>query len=132
MRILSNNSDVKNLVAFSGKGTNSNKCILGFEYGSIDYANLDVAINMYQCPNITSQVTLQQCIANTSAVTSMVPPYYAPQGGFYVNSSGFTVDLGSQLVYYQFVTSQPGVIVTTWDGQSQFFAEVRVFSLYAN
>lgn len=98
-------------------------CSLGYQYGSIDYTQIGEAIFRYKCPNITNNVHLTECFANTTSL-SYVLGYKQPTGGVYVNTNAtITISLESQLHYFSFVSSTAGVTITTWDGQQQYFPD---------
>ncbi len=94
-----------------------NTCALGFNYGTIDYSQIDYAVALYKCPNITSQEYFEACFFNTSIVQG-ITQNYTDQGGFHILPGyNITVELGSPLIYFEIVSNQSGLTVQTWDGQ---------------
>ncbi len=96
--------------------TSNTKCPIGSSYGSIDYSQIDIVKTRYKCTNITNSVTFTSCFLNTTRLSSITG--YVPQGGFYIEiGNTLTVDYGSQLVYFEMVTTASGLTITTWDNQ---------------
>ncbi len=98
----------------------NHQCQLGFEYGSVDYGQIGQIINDWKCANITGGEEFTACFANTTIVQGPLN-YSQIDGVMWDNSYSIDVDLGSPLVYYQFVINTTGVIVTTWNGDSTIF-----------
>ncbi len=100
-----------------------NTCALGFTYGSFDYSQIDYAIQLFKCPNITSQFYFEQCFLNTTVIQG-ITQNYTDQGGFHILPGyNITVDLGSPLIYFEMVSNQTGLTVQTWDGQMITFPD---------
>ncbi len=94
----------------------NHNCQLNYEYGSLDPGRLDVGIDQWGCPNITDGVGFTGCFENTTEVDGVIG-YLEPDGVLWNNDFTITVDLGSPLIYFEFVIDTLGAIITNWDGQ---------------
>ena len=113
----------------------SKNCNLGYQYGSIDYERLDVAIQTYRCPNITNLDLYELCFQNTSIDNRVVGFNPQTQGGVLLDISNdesyrFQVNFTSPLMHYQFSVNVTGLYVKNFNGVVQYFNETDFISGY--
>lgn len=96
------------------------QCFLGYETGSIDIGRIQEAVNLYRCPNITTQQTLSTCLRNTTVTAGITKVGNATSGeGFFLESANVTLTLtrDSPLVYFQIISNQTGLWVENHRGE---------------
>lgn len=109
-------------------------CNLGYQYGSIDYGRLDVAIEQFRCPNITNVDLYEICFGNSTYDNNVMGFPSLMGGGVVVDFSDpsykFRVNFTSPLIYFQFSTNASGVYVENFNGDVQFFDDRVVNGLF--
>lgn len=112
---------------------NSKNCGLGFQYGTIDYSQLEQAFNIYRCNNVTNRAIFEQCFLNTSVIDYVIGYSNQIGGGIFVSeqinrNAIITLNLTSPLVYFQFFTNASNTAVSNFNGDVLYFNNPGVLS----
>lgn len=104
------------------------KCGLGFQYGSIDYSQFQQSLIDFRCPNITDVENFEICFKNNTPHEGIIAFENSISGGMVINASYYVndyieVNFTSPLIYVQFISNLGNVKLQNFDGQIKIFED---------
>lgn len=111
----------------------TNTCRLGYQYGVIDYSQLDQAIDIYKCDNVTTRQTFESCFQNTTVNNNIIGYVNDLYGGILYQTTDYDsriwqLNFTSPLIYFQFNTNNSNIQIINYNGDSIQFNNSGILS----